>query len=246
MNQPAQAPDKPLPPQLQAVATHVLQAQREAMTAIAAIELAHLSALPEIARMRSLVAVTLLKSSCDFGLAVVTLLATSLEDFAGSGLALHRTQIETYARGVFFESAASENDVRRFVRDDKMPRRVRQNGKSTPITTAEVLREAAVAKGMDEAKLQSMMDIVWNGLCGVVHGGRTLLQIYRTVDTIGAGIDERAVRALLSNTGMLTILACTGICDVGDTGADQQKILARIQGASDAIAAVVRLPASHE
>lgn len=228
---------------LQAIAARVLDAQRDAMTAVGEIELTYLGVLPEIARMRALVTVTLLKASSDIGLAASTLLATSLEDFVAAALALHRTQIETYARGVFFKSAATDDEVRRFVTDDKMPRRIGPNGKSTTISTAKVLQAAALAEGMDAAKLQGMMDNVWDGLCGVVHGGRPLLQTYRTVDTIGASLDSRAVRALLSNVGALTILACTGICAVGDNGGDQQAILTRIKSASDTIAGAVGIVA---
>lgn len=228
---------------LQAVAARVLDAQRNAMTAVGEIELAHFDALPEIARVRALVAVTLLKASCDVGLAASTLLATSLEDFVAAALALHRTQIETYARGVFFKSAATDAELRRFVERDEMPKRLRSNGRRSTITTAEVLQAAAHVEDMDAAKLQGMMDNVWAGLCGVVHGGRPLLQTYRTVDTIGASLDSRAVRALLGNLGALTILACTGICAVGDNGSDQQAILARIKAASDTIATAAGIAA---
>lgn len=228
---------------LQAIATRVMDAQRDAMTAVGEIELAHLGALPELARMRSLVAVILFKASCDFGLAASTLLATSLADFAAPALALHRTQFETWARGLFFKSAASDDEVRRFVRDDTMPKRLRSNGKRSTITAAEVLREAAHAEGMDAAKLQSVMDDVWNGLCGIVHGGRPLLQTYRAIEAIGANVNAWSIRALLSNIGAHTVLASTGICAVADNGTDQQEVLARIKASADAITAAVDLPA---
>lgn len=224
---------------LQAVAAKALAAQRDAMTATASIELAHLRALPEVAQTRALVALTLLKASCDMGLALSTLLATSLQDLAAAALALHRTQIETYARGVFFKSAATDHDVKRFVQQDEMPKRRHSNGKSTTITTAEVLRAAAETEDMDASKLQSMLDNVWSGLCGVVHGGRHLLHTYGVVDAIGVRFDESAVRALLSNAGALTILACTAICAIGDDGADQQDVLAHIRAAAHVITAAV-------
>lgn len=213
------------------------------MTAVGEIELAHLGALSEIARMRSLVAVTLFKASCDFGLAASTLLATDMPDFVAPALALHRTQFETWARGLFFKSAATDGELRCFVRDDTMPKRTRSNGKRSTISTAEVLREAAHAENMDAAKLQSVMDDVWNGLCGVVHGGRPLLETYRTIEAIGANVNTWSIRALLSNVGALTVLASTGICAVGDNGTDQQAVLARIKSSADAIIAAVDLPA---
>lgn len=226
---------------LQAVAARALDAQRDAMTATAGIELAHLRDLPEASQTRALVALTLLKASCDMGLAVSTLLATSLLDLAAAALALHRTQIETYARGVFFKSAATDHDVKRFVQQDEMPKRRRANGKSTTVTTAEVLRAAAEAEGMDASKLQSMLDNVWRGLCGVVHGGRHLLHTYGAVGTIGVRFDESSVRALLSNTGAFTVLACTTICAIGDSGADQQEVLTRIRAAAGTITTAVDL-----
>lgn len=203
MNPPTPSPAQPETIEsLRAIAARVLDAQRDAMTAIGEIELAHLGVLPEITRIRSMVAVTLLKASCDFGLAASTLLAMTLQDFVPAALVLHRTQIETYARGLFFKSAAATDDeLRRFVRNGKMPRRTGPNGKSTTTTAAEVLQAAAHAEGMDAAKLQGMMDNVWNGLCGVVHGGRPLLQTYRTVDTIGASFDARAARAVEQRRG---------------------------------------------
>lgn len=230
---------------LQAVAAKVLVAQREAMRAVGEIELDYLSGLNKIARTRALVAVTLLKASCDHGLAISTLLAASLEDFAAPALALHRTQIETYARGVFFRSTATEEELMDFLRKDEMPKRIRSNGKRSTITAKQVLHAAALAEGVDPAKLQAMMDNAWRDLSGIVHGGRPTLATYRTANVIGASLDARGVRALLGNTGAITIMACSGICGVREDMTEaMQTILARISAASDAIGQAVKLPAT--
>jgi len=230
---------------LQAVAAKVLAAQREAMTAVGEIELDYLRDLSEIARTRTLVAVTLLKASCDHGLAIATLLAASIENFAAPALALHRTQIETYARGVFFRSAATEEELMHFLRKDEMPKRLRSNGKRTSIVAKEVLRAAVLAEDVDPTKLESMMDNVWRDLSGIVHGGRPTLATYRTANVIGARLDARGARALLGNTGVLTIMACSGISGIRDDSTEaMQSILARIAAASDAVARAVGLPAT--
>ncbi|MGH8146467.1 MAG: DUF6988 family protein [Rhodanobacteraceae bacterium] len=214
------------------------------MTAVGEIELGGLNELSEIARTRALVAATLLKASSDHGLAISTLLAASLEGFAAPALALHRTQIETYARGVFFRSAATDDELVHFLRKDEMPKRTRSNGKRTTITAKEVLHAAALAEDVDPAKLQSMMDHAWRNLSGMVHGGRPTLATYRTTKAIGASLDARGVRALLGNTGVLTIMACSGICGVREDATEaMQTILARISAASDAIGQAVKLPA---
>jgi hypothetical protein len=225
---------------LQAVAAKVLAAQHEAMTAVGEVELGCLNDLSEVARTRALVAVTLLKASCDHGLAISTLLAASIENFAASALALHRTQIETYARGVFFRSAATDDEFGRFLRADEMPKRLRSNGKHTTMTAKEVLHAAALAEGVDPAKLQAMMDNAWRDLSGIVHGGRPTLATYRTANVIGASLDARGAHALLGNTGALTIMACSGICGIRDDSTEaMQGILARISAASNAIAKAV-------
>jgi hypothetical protein len=142
------------------------------MTAVGEIDLAYLSGLDERARARTRVTVTLLKASCDHALAITTLLSASIGDFAAPALALHRTQIETYARGVFFRSTATDDELDRFLRTDEMPKRARSDGKRTTITAKEVLHAAALAENVDPTKLQSMMDNVWRHLNGVVHGGQ--------------------------------------------------------------------------
>ena len=230
---------------LQACAVKVLAAQREAMTAVGEIELGCLNELGEVARTRALVAVTLLKASCDHGLAIATLLTTSIEDFAAPALALHRTQIETYARGVFFRSTATEEELMDFLRKDEMPKRIRSNGMRSTITAKQVLHAAALAEGVDPAKLQAMMDNAWRDLSGIVHGGRPTLATYRTANVIGASLDARGARALLGNTGVFTIMACSGICGVREDMTEaMQTILARISAASDAIGQAVKLPAT--
>lgn len=228
---------------LQTIAVHVLAAQHDAIDAAASIEWDHLGALPERAQTRVLVALTLLRSSCDMALAATTLLATNLQRLGAGALVLHRTQIETYARGLFFKSAATDDDVRRFITRDEMPKRRRSNGKLTTLSTAEVLRAAAVAEGMDEDKLHSMLDNVWDGLCGVVHGGRPMLHTYGAVDASGVRFNEQSIRALLSNVGALVVLACTSICAIVDSGSDQQEVLARIRAAANAISRLVEEPA---
>lgn len=230
---------------LQAVAAKVLAAQREAMTAIGEIELGYLNDLDEVARTRALVGVTLLKASCDHGLAIATLLAASVENFAAPALALHRTQIETYARGVFFHSAATDDELMQFLRNDEMPKRLRSTGKRTTITAKEVLHAAALAEDINPTKLQAMMDNAWHDLSGIVHGGRPVLTTYHTANIIGASMDTRGARAVLGNTGALTIMACSGICGVREDRTEaMQTILARISAASDAIGHAVKLPAT--
>lgn len=228
---------------LQTIAANVLAAQNDAIDAAASIEWDHMQALPESAQTRALVALTLLRSSCDIGLAASTLLATNLRRLSAGALVLHRTQIETYARGLFFKSAATDDEIQRFVFHDEMPKRPGPSGKAAVMFTGQVLHAAALAEDMDADKLQSMLDNVWSGLCGVVHGGRPMLHTYGAVDASGVRFNEQSIRALLSHVGAFVVLACTAICAIGDPGADRQDVLVRIRTAANAITTAVDLPA---
>lgn len=179
--------------------------------------------LPPKDQVRPRTGITLLKGSLDCGLAITTLLAASPEDFANPATALQRSQIELYARGVYFLNEATERELSRFVKSDEMPQRTRSNGKKSDITVKELLAVAAKTFNLDADTFEHMRENVWKHLNSSVHGGRSMLALYQQTDIIGSNVVTASLRGMLNNTLTFLIFAIGGILPFTSNRPDEQK-----------------------
>jgi len=129
---------------------------------------------------RSATAMPLALAALDTAEAIFVLLEQDLTRFWVAGLTLQRTQMEYVLRAAFFASAAGHDELTRFRRTGKMPKR----GKRV-IHIAEVAQEASQHLGWDSAKLLTVVDAHQRSLSGLVHGGTEVLGIYTQHDEWG-------------------------------------------------------------
>lgn len=102
---------------------------------------------------RTFIGLVLLRASCDNARAILFLLSNNPVDMAASALALHRAQIETFLRAVFFSRLATDDQFQDFVDNDKGPRQRTANGKWANISVpklAELVQ--AQLEEMEEAE----------------------------------------------------------------------------------------------
>jgi hypothetical protein len=137
------------------------------------------SQLPNWVTHRSYVATALLRASMDHGLSQALLFSMPQDDFGASALALHRCQMETCLRGIFFAGPATEEEVQYFIQYDDMPKRSDDQGKHqklgpnalTPLVSAALHIE-------DPDVLPKMVKSTWGPMNGMVHGGTSILALY--------------------------------------------------------------------
>lgn len=185
---------------------------REANHALAVIEAnMHAHALvPAPPRSeRTFLVNQLLRASCDHGRSLMFLLSTNPMDAAGSALVLHRSQIEQFLRAVFFERDATDEELAYFLHHDELPKRTNADGTRTKLHVKDLARIAHRRMDMDaDDKLASMVSSAWDPLNGMVHGGRSLLAVYRDHnDEVGCLVPPPILFPIIGNAMVLTNFA---------------------------------------
>lgn len=137
------------------------------------------------ANERSSVVIPLALASMDLAEATFALFVNRTERLWVPAVGLRRLQIEHVMRAAFFAGAATPQEIDRFRRKGKMPKRApttpgRDKGpsKSRPISLRGVVTEACGQLGWDVAKLLSFVEHQHGPLSGMVHGGKEILAIY--------------------------------------------------------------------
>ncbi len=175
----------------------------------------------EISDERHYLTVQLLRASFDHGRALLFLLRTNPNDMGAPCLALHRAQIESFLRAIFFGFIANEEQLEDFLAHDEGIRVRTAKGKWRKIGTIELsgLVEEKINELSDEDledanKFARMVENAWDPLCGFVHGGRAIKVCY--VDThgqIGCSLPPALLFQVVSNCfvvtnfGLMTVLA---------------------------------------
>lgn len=133
---------------------------------------------------RKFLGLQMLRASSDHGRSMTFLLANYPVDMMASALALHRAQIETFLRGVFFAELASDEELADFLKNDMGPRRLRPDGNPKPIGIKRLARDVeariCLLEGAptNDGILARMVETAWSPLCGAVHGGVAIHKLY--------------------------------------------------------------------
>lgn len=149
--------------------------------------LADQSAIPD---ERIYVTVQLLRASFDHARALLFLVQTNPRDMGAPSLALHRAQVESFLRALFFGFIADQEQLNDFLENDAGVRTRTEKGKWRNIGVIELAEivEPRINELADEdidnpEKLSRMVQNAWDPLCGFVHGGKAIRACY--IDTHG-------------------------------------------------------------
>ena len=143
-----------------------------------------LSDLPPARSETHYVSLQLIRAAFDHARGLLYLLETNQNDMAGPALALHRSQIENFLRGVYLGFIASEEQLLDFLESDLGIREKNKNGKwkivgvSALAQRVEAFIDAMSGESSRDAKLSRMVENAWSPLCGFVHGGRAVHAMY--------------------------------------------------------------------
>lgn len=178
-----------------------------------------LSDLPPVKSEAHYVSLQLIRAAFDHARGLLYLLETNQNDMAGPALALHRSQIENFLRGVYLGFIANEEQITDFLESDSGIREKTQKNKWQNLginTLAErVAQFVDIMSGEPgNGKLSRMVANAWSPLCGFVHGGRAVHALYLDGQgQIGGHIPpEVLVQCIgncfvVSNYGFLVVIA---------------------------------------
>jgi hypothetical protein len=177
--------------------------------------LSFLGDLPPLKTEVAYLSLQLIRASFDHGRGLLLLIESSQRDMAGPALALHRSQIENFLRGIFIGFLASPEQINDFLENDDGIREKTPNGKwvkvgiNTLADKVEAFLHGISANILPEnTKLSSMVRNAWSPLCGFVHGGQAIHDYY--VDgqgEIGANIPTEGLLQVVCNCYAITNFA---------------------------------------
>ena len=180
-------------------------------------------------RTERLDTIKLLRASCDHGRALTTLLEINHQDFGGSAMALHRSQIEQFLRGAFFSGAATDEELSYFLHRDEMPKRLRANLGLQKLSVNDLTAIAADFLGLNPRdKLVNMVRNAWSPLCGMVHGGRAVMATFQDGDgQIGFQADISMLRQVMDNATVIANFSLAILVALSANSAEEQSDLLR-------------------
>lgn len=141
---------------------------------------------------RNRVARALLTASLDHSSSLMHLFGTLNPVHVIPAMALFRSQLDTFSRGVFFASAdaCSEKEITTFLEKDKLPRRAQLNGGKRTITLdqlfdvvrSEMIKLPGMSSLDDQMDIEKMLRYGKDQLHAPVHGGSAIVAFYRETE----------------------------------------------------------------
>lgn len=180
---------------------------------------------------RAFLGLQLLRASCDYGRAMMFLMSQNPLDMTGAALALHRAQIESFLRGVFFAEIATDAELEDFLENDEGPRRVVGNrpdnwqkiGVKALAREVEARIHAVEGSGDNDGKLARMVENAWSPLCGMVHGGIAIHKLYRDGQTqIGCAVPADVFFETTVNAVVMVNFSLTMACTIAGMGGQEE------------------------
>lgn len=155
---------------------------------------------------RNSIATTLFASSLHHGAAICALIETERANFGGPALTLHRAQQEQFLRGAFFAQHATEEEIDHYAAKNELPR-THAGKKLTTKQLALVVESTFQGCGTEYS---ASFERTWSALCGYVHGGTEIIDLYLTPNGIRSelAVDRAAkiVSRALSQAMMVLVV----------------------------------------
>lgn len=173
---------------------------------------------------KAMVGSTLIPASIDVAIASARLVAADRSNMWVPAHALFRIQMEHFSRGAFFLGVASQNQARRFLAEDVLPKRTFGLGKKKPIWPRRMVDECSSWYEWGDGFCK-MFDGLNDGLNSLVHGGRSICNIYWDAEKVGFDkVSEQEACDLLVNPlslaaqGVVVLMRYEGFSVEGDVG----------------------------
>lgn len=171
-----------------------------------------LAAQAAIPDERFYVTVQLLRASFDHARALLFLLQTNPRDAGAPSLALHRAQVESFLRALFFGFVGDQEQLEDFLENDVGVRARADRGRWRNIGVIELaaiveprINELLDGEEEDPEKLSRMVKNAWGPLCGFVHGGRAIRASYMNIrGQIGCDLPPSVLLQVICNSFAVT------------------------------------------
>lgn len=146
--------------------------------------------------------------------AIVVLLDHNLY---ASSFALIRVELEAYVRGEWLARCATDDNVKQFVADGKLP-------PFRKLIEALEQTEAFQAQILSGIKANS-----WCAMCAYTHTGGLHVQRWNTAEVIEPNYSEEEIREILSFAETIGALAAIGVASLANDVPTAEKILAKLK-----------------
>jgi len=176
---------------------------------------------------RDVIATKLLRACVDHGRALAHLLMHNPADFSAAAAGLHRSQFDHLHRALYLRHKATDEEFRIFLEEDELVR-ITSNGKRANVSAKELAQHTdSIVEGPTAGLFAQLHANSWSELCGLVHGGGSLLRNYHDdSNQIGCSLPPEIQVATLRYA---TVLAAYAVCVVLNViGMDEDGITALI------------------
>jgi uncharacterized protein DUF6988 len=132
-----------------------------------------------------------------------SIVLTTTESYYGSAFALIRLEFEAYVRGVWLSNCATDKEVERFKKSDKLDRKF-----------GDMIADIEALEAFDVGVLSKIKRESWNTMCSFTHTGR--LQVVRRLTTteIAPSYPEEEVVGTLDAAGCVALWSALAILNV--------------------------------
>jgi len=159
-------------------------------------------------------AITLLFASFCHAESICTLLRFENPNYGASAFALFRAQTEQFLRGAFFLDHASDDEIDYYRKNDQLKKR--DGDKVTVRVLANLVQPTLLPDAPDDKKFAGSVMTMWEPLCGFVHGGTDLLNMYNRSQEIGPNLEPMRAFVIIRKAVSLCFLAMVLISRRGD------------------------------
>ncbi len=172
--------------------------------------------------LRTSVALPLLTASRDHGHSILLLIDTQPNAHGSSALALMRTQLDTLLRGCFFAGEATDPEIEFFRKKDEMPSRNGQ--KLSPIKLTPLAKQYLGLDPNDQS-LEDGVKSIWEGLHGMVHGGRATMNLYNNENQIAFELTDEGLDFIITQSTTLTLFCVSSFLALSKQSEAEKQII---------------------
>lgn len=162
---------------------------------------------------RNRVSAALLHLALEHHGAIQLLISDKPHPHYGPAFALLRPQFEAYLRGVWLHRCACEQELAKFIKNDKLPR------------IDELIKAIETLPGYEEGRLRLIKQSVWKIMCGYTHGGIGQVSSRIRATEISYNYTEGEVREKISLACSITLCVSVAFAQLLNNNTMENEIL---------------------